>query len=372
MDPGVEPVAVVQNLNLDVKVDGLRSPILYEVSLDAGRGEGKIRGKGTIDLAREGKIDPNAASVDTVFEILAWDLADTLALVGASGGIPKGEGTLNGSLRVAGSAAAGIDVSARVDAANLSFSGGPLKGDTPALGTMELAVTGRLQGTSAVFDPVVISSDLGSLRAAATLVDGAPSALNVAGRVNLAAITAQFPKSLGLKEGVRVNEGMVDLTASLVSERWRRHDRGGRVDEPAGGCERGGSARWDQPVDVRLKMVQGPNVLRVEYLKAQTPFLQAEGKGDLADLSVSLQSDLGRALAELGKFVDLRPWDAGGNLKADVRITSDAAATEEGFRKPTRAQARATIQGEGVTVHKGATLLVPPGPMTLKLEDADS
>lgn len=368
VDPGAEPLPVVQNLAVKVDVDGLRKPISYEVSLDAGQGEGTIRGKGTLDLAPDGELDPQKALADAWFEIVAWDLADTLALIGTTGQIPNGRGTIHADLRVAGSAGSGLDIAARFRADDLAFSGGPLKGDTPELGDVDLAVTGRVEGTTAQFDPVVLGSALGSLRASASVKDGKPAALSAAGHIDLAAIAAQFPNSLGLKQGVTVNEGKVDLRADLVQEGDTATIEAAALMNRLEGISQGRPLRWDEPVEVRVKLVQGPSVLRVENLKAQTPFLQAEGRGDLADLSLRVQSDVGRALAELREFVDVQPWDAAGRLQADVKFTSDAVATTEGFRKPTRATARVNLTGEALTVRKGEALLVPPAPMTLQFE----
>ena len=366
VDPGQAPQAVVQNLKADLQMSGTQRPLTYELSFDAGAGAGTLRGSGSVDLAPLA-VDPMGVLIETSLAISDWSIADALAL-GAAAGAPQGEGTLHAKLKMKGSAAAGLDLDVKVELKQLAISGSRLQGDTPRLGDVEAVLVARLEGDDMRISQARLVSDLVSLSARAELSGGEPTALDATGLVDLAAISRQFPNTLGLKEDLSIAQGLVNLAAKLdLEDDVARIDASVRMDRLEGMSE-GRPLVWDQPVEIELRALKGADVLRVEQLTATMPFLQAEGSGDLADFALSINSDLGLALAEAGKFVDLQEWAMAGTLGADVRIRSDAEATEEAFRAPSNVQASLELQGEGLEIRKGGEALVPRGPITLNAQ----
>jgi translocation and assembly module TamB len=143
--------------------------------------------------------------------------------------------------------------------------------------------------------------------------DGLGGNARLNGRVDLAALAAQLPRTLRLREGVVLDRGtaevrvessrvegipLLDLTAKVSDFRGNDHGRSFTLRDPA-------------TLTARLKRPAG--AIEVERFTAETPYLKGEARGDLArGLTVSGSLDLAGLQRQLRDLVDFGTVELAG------------------------------------------------------------
>jgi len=77
---------------------------------------------------------------------------------------------------------------------------------------------------------------------------------------------------------------------------------------------------WDEPVNLAAKGEIRPDGLQLDNLSLRSAFLNADGRGNLSNMTIKIAADIDGALSELKKFIELEQWDGSGNINLNLDL----------------------------------------------------
>ncbi|WP_254510648.1 hypothetical protein [Anatilimnocola floriformis] len=160
---------------------------------------------------------------------------------------------------------------------------------------------------------------VGELTAAAASGNlGGDTQLQVQGQLDLAALAAQLPATLHLKNDTRIASGRVNLMLVSRSEPTGRLWRAGLQTDNLVAHAAGRQVQWDEPLTVEATARQSASGVTIEQLTGKASFFEMQGNGTLAKGELTAGADLNRLVAELDQFVDFGAVKLAGNLAAKL------------------------------------------------------
>ncbi len=144
------------------------------------------------------------------------------------------------------------------------------------------------------------------------------SQLQLTGQLDLAALAAQLPATLHLKNDTRITSGRVNLgLISRPEPTGRLWQAGLQTDNLV--AEAGGRrVQWDEPLKLEAIARQSPTGVTIEQLVGKASFFDLKGSGTLTKGELTANADLNRLVAELAQFVDFGSVQLAGNLAAKL------------------------------------------------------
>ncbi len=202
-------------------------------------------------------------------------------------------------------------------------AGGPaLAGDELHWAEVTAAwIVGRGHGVWSA-DHLDIGLPVGSLKASGAFPPDRDRGAHVAARLDLAGLARQLPRTLHLRDDLTLEQGSLELQADasgdvdkagqLIAATARLTDLAARL----GSRE----LSFRDPANFRARLHRQSGRMEVEQLDVQTPFLTAQGRGDLdRGVDVSAVIDLEAASRRLHDWLDLGRIDLAG--KGTVQAT---------------------------------------------------
>jgi len=352
---------LVRDFELQAKLAGASAPATFRTAFQSGSGRGQVSASGSVTPPPADRFNPAELMVEGKWSITDWSLEEMFAYAEGSAELLSARGRLDGNLSVDGTLATGIRTTGGAVLRQLALQGGPLKGDQPRIGHVVLQVDAEARRERVTVNNFRVQSELLELSSSGVYGGGAEGELRVTGWADLAAIMTRFPRTLGLREGLAVEEGKLDLTASVQSERGQyRFEGTAAVDRLLGAID-GDRVVWNEPTQFRLKGSYGREALELEHLLFTSSFLRATARGSLNELRAHVTGDVAGMLQQVGQFVALQDWDARGDANLDLRIQTDAAGTPK---------ALATLEVEQLAVERAARVVLPEGDLRAEFASA--
>jgi len=150
------------------------------------------------------------------------------------------------------------------------------------------------------------------------------SQLNLAAEVALDRLAAMLPRTLKLREGVRIDRGALAFQAgskpTATGVAWTTKVSIQNVI----GSDRGRAIRWERPIELVLALVSSPHGPKMEQLSLKAPFANAQFATGGDEISGSFQFDLDQFSQELGQFVDFEAWQLRGRGVGHLALTQQA------------------------------------------------
>ena len=349
----VEPVA--QNINLEIDIASLAEDISYSLALAAPDGTGSLSGDGKVVLQGLDTM-PGTVRPSGTLQIKSWDISQLLGLASLFAALPSGSGMLESSVSFDGSLNDGINLSGSVDLQNLELTGGPLGDDRPFLEQTSVEFASLIGTDTLEISSLTLASPLanGSLKAA--VASEGPLQFETDLRVDLQKVASQIPHTLNLQEGLEITGGELALDGQLQSLEGENRFRGEALIDGLAGIRDGQNISLDKPFTLSLEGQQGAGGIRLDNFAVRSSFLEGEGQGDLNDMRLSLQADLGAALKEISKFIALQSYMAEGRLGLSLAAqrTDDAAVGME-----------VQVDADNLMVKQGDTVIIPRKPLKL-------
>lgn len=319
---------IADNLNVLLTIPGPPAPINYQFSVKSGDRSGQATGEGILNLAADDPLNLQKIVSNSKLSIDNWELEDVSAILASRAAIPAAKGRLNAKLLLAGSAAEGLQVLGDLSIPQLKLHGGPLGTDTPAVKGISVRLDAGGNTTAASLKKLVFQSSLASGAADGTYDAKGHHRLFGQVDINLAELFSQIPGTLNLRQGTKITQGNMTISARLdATEQAASFEGDARVDRITGVSSKN-KLSWDQPVTLSAKGALGPDGLQLDNFSLRSAFLNADGRGDLGNMKVKLAADLEAALKELKKFVAMEQWDGRGtiDLKLDLKEKSKAVS----------------------------------------------
>ena len=321
---GGEPLTI-RELNVNVKIAGFDKPIVIEQSAKLGKTQAPLKVNVSAQIFKEGVPAPEALEADVKIALTGFDLAsvasftEMLSLPVQAGG----ELTVDLDASVKGQDAA--KARGTVALRSLAVSGDALKGDELKLAKVNAHFDVDRRGGTIQINDLRFDSPVATVKAAGSValpeVGPLPSGtLESRVRVDLAALAAQLPKTLNLKEGLSINRGVVLLDTNLSSQGGTTSLQTTLKIQDLAATMDGKQIRLDQPITLSAKGAVADNRPQIDALNLTSSFCTMNGKGDLKRFDLNLDVNLAAAGSEAAKFVDLGGKRADGRLALAVKV----------------------------------------------------
>jgi hypothetical protein len=316
--PGQDPEPIAKQINMDIDATAIDGPIAYQVQMVSADQKGRIQGKGDVHLDRDRFPAPDSIRPRGDLSIENWEISKLLEIAASRGNLPTGSGLFGSQLVFEGNLDQGLQMNGNIDLAKLQLSGGPLGEDTPYLETIQVTLDAIQTREVLTLKNIKLDSPLASGNISGDLYPA--NDYRMAGNisVDLAATAAQIPGTLRLKEGTRITEGALVLDAGVEYKAGENNFFGQARIEGLKGVSNKKEMAWKEPFIFDARGKQGAGGLVLDQFSVKSAFMNGEGRGDLNDLNLTLDADLGAALEEVSKFISLQGYSAGGKLNLQL------------------------------------------------------
>jgi hypothetical protein len=259
----------------------------------------------------------------------------------------------------------------KIDATDVLFTTPALGGDLVQLPTASLAIDAKLEGQRLSAAQLAASTewaaaefhgelDLAALRTA-SLASLPRTDAALTGHVDLAQLTRMLPRTLRLREEVKIDGGRLEFkahSAATSATASRGVPAPGAPTEASArawtvavaaenlvGSDGARPIRWSQPVEARFAAADGPDGPRLVAAAVTAPFASASATAVDEGFAGKVAFNLADLASELGQFVDLSAWQLTGTGEGDFTLRHTGP---EGF------VVTAGLDLRGVDVRRGA------------------
>lgn len=318
--PEADEKEIVKGLELNLKVAGLDNLLEYLVDFQSGDGKGKVHGKGTLALAPENPADLDKTVSQAALDITTWEIGDLLSILAIYGDLPMGSGQINGQVNVSGSLESGLALQGNLSAEQVKLHGGPLTTDSPSLDRVKLLLDAVQTVSTLTVNQLVLESPLASGTASGILGAGGEKKMVSRMVVDLAQLFTQFPATLKLKKGLTISAGQLNLDATLGgTDTTTSFDASALLDGLQGKAGKS-KISLDKPITVQARGEQSSTGLRLDNFNVQSSFANGQGQGDMNKMQLTLAADLGAALKEIEKFIQVEDWKSTGKMDLKLQV----------------------------------------------------
>jgi len=312
--PGLVAPVAADRADITLNIPAAPAPLTWDVRLasaDAGLVPSGLDLRGSFDRWRE--IPGAGPELTLAVSGRRWPLAVAAAGVAARA---RFDGEARVERREGRWTTRGEAAWLRVEA-----SGPTLNGDAPRLdrvdATWDIGLTNAADGwTIRSFELKAPSAEV---RVVGTLPASPGDSARVEGHLDLAALAAQIPRTLRLREGLAVDRGRARFR---VESRSTPAEQAWEVEAHVVDLRAREGTRWfalSDPADLNARVViptSGP--ARVDRVALKTPFLEASGSGDVdRGVEIRATADLAALRANFGELIDLGDLDLAGEVRLD-------------------------------------------------------
>ncbi len=152
---------------------------------------------------------------------------------------------------------------------------------------------------------------------------GADSGMSIKGSFDcdVAAVTAQLPKTLSIKEGMRISSGKLagDIETTIVGGERKIVATAGLTD--LAGLLDDKELSLDEAISVKAQIASSGETTRLDEIRMTSSFASVAASGTLEEINYDAQADLRELQSQAGQFVDFGSYSLGGRLAGKGRIT---------------------------------------------------
>ena len=229
---------------------------------------------------------------------------------------------------------------ADVKGRNLDVTGDVLKGDR--LQTKDLQFGAAVsQGKETInVESLQVKTDWASASAAGTVpttlksLDDlleAGSNYNLKGdfQCNLPAVAAQMPKTLGIKEGMKVTSGQLSGNVATATTGGQKQLQANATVAGLEGTLEGKKIALSDAIKAEALISSGKTGMNFDKMNVTAPFAKINCAGSMEAITYDAQTDLTKLQSELGQFVDFGSYKLAGQFlgKGQVAIKGDKIIT---------------------------------------------
>lgn len=324
--PGSTTPLELRDLNVAVTIDSLSKPVVFDVAL--AQGAGALHVAGSVKALEDGTFVPAKLQADVKCDIGALNLAPLTALAAGMGAVPNIEGILDSAISIKARGLESFAAEGVVSLTNVVASGAALGTDKPSLEKVNVDFNIALDGRNLTIKALSVDSPVLTLTASGALADKGATypagAIHAETKVDLVRLAHELPATLKLGKDVSVTRGSLSAKADVESkgDALTCSLQAALADVEA--VQAGQARKLDSPVTVAAAVAVDKAGPRIDRFELSSTFANANGHGDLKDLSLALKVDLAAAAREAAKFIDLGGVTAAGTIDATARIRSIA------------------------------------------------
>ena len=228
------------------------------------------------------------------------------------------------------------NLTANIKAKNLDVTGPLLKGDRLQSSVLDVDVKLSQKEQTINIDRLQVQSDWAQANASGTvpttfksLTDFLRPDLRHSLKGNfscdLAAVLSQMPRTIGLKEGMKVTSGRLTGSVDTFTKAGKATIAGQANLVGLAGTVDGKKLALSEPVIAELEITGEKDKINFDKLDVSAAFTKINATGSMEQIKYDGQVDLSKLQSELGQFIDIGPYQMAGELssKGQVSIKQD-------------------------------------------------
>lgn len=362
------------NSRVNLKPPGRRSDFDLRMAVARADNVAHIKAAGNVTTTPKSGWSLRGTTGDLTVEVNDLDLESLGPIFALAGVEVEAKGVVAGDVKGRIEDGRFESVTAGVKATNLDVAAAQLKGDR--LRTAVLDVTAKLSqsGETISVETLMIESDWASATAAGTVPTSfksagdflrADSGYNLKGRFNcdLAALAAQMPRTIGLKEGTQLTSGRLTGSVETVTGAGKKQLRADVTVAGLEGTVEGKKAALSQPINAEALISSDKIGTTFDKLQVSAPFASVNCSGRAEALKYDASVNLAKFQSELGQFVNIGQYQMAGEF-----ISSGQVSVKEG---KTSASGSSTITNLLLSSKQGQSASEPKAEISFAL-DVDS
>jgi len=336
--PGAPPEFTAAEISLDLRADSLAEPLRL-----TGRMGREASVEAEVRLVPEAGSAPGRLAGRLAVRVSRLDLAPFGGLARQYAPLPEVRGVLSGEVDAALSGGGEWTARGKLDAAGLGLRGHGLRGDEPEIEALSVDFDVARRSNAVVVSRCALTSALVAAQISGALdatgaTDFPSGMLTATARVDVAALAAQIPDTLAVRDDATLRSGEMLMHASLGGDGTRLSLRGRAETRDIEAVHGERVIAMEEPLRVAVDAQMTREGPVLERLELASSFARVSGAGDLGQASLTGSLDLQKALREAAKFVDLKGITAtgtvevsallGGLARQERRIAVNAAARD--------------------------------------------
>ena len=323
---GLEEPFLADKADIELDLNAHPRPIAWRMKLERA-GANQEAGRVQIDghMSREKETTGLPEDLELAINGNKWPWIYSTAQIDARGTFTgtigvrheSGELTLSGDAQVLG----------------LDATGSALSGDHVNLDTITAFWKAGRKDGSWTAERLELTAPVGTIKASGSFPPINDRGAYLEGKLDLAALARQVPRTLRLRDDLRVERGSVELHAEISGEAVKAGQTILATARVSDLSARHGTQNlsFRDPATFTARLHRQPARMSLERLDVQTPFLTATGRGDLDEgITVSASIDLAAASKRLRDWIDLGRVELAGQGKIDAKYRRLAGAFEIG------------------------------------------
>ncbi len=224
------------------------------------------------------------------------------------------------------------NLTANATGKKVDVSSEALKGDRIQTENLSLDVKLAADRNKIDIDKLDMSTDFAVLNAAGTvpmslnsldslLAADSTADIKASVRCDVAAVTAQLPQTLRIKEGMRITSGQIagNIQTSTIGGQRKIQATAGLTD--LAGIMDEKKLSLDQPVNLAAEIAASEGLTRFDKLDVTSSFARLSASGTTELLKYNAQADLSLLQAQLGQFVDFGAYHFAGSVAGNGQMS---------------------------------------------------
>jgi len=323
---GLEEPFLADKADIELDLNAYPQPIAWRMKLErAGENTepGRVQIQGSMSRGKETDGLPEDLEVSIIGN--HWPWAYSSARIKARGAF---SGTIDARHK-SGELALGGDA----QVLGLHATGSALSGDELRLDTITAVWKAGRKDGSWTAERLDVTAPVGAIKASGSFPPVNDRGAHVEGNLDLAALARQIPRTMRLRDDLRLEKGSVELRADVSGDAGKAGQTILATARLSDLTARHGtqSLSFRDPATFTARLDRQTDSLSLEQLDVQTPFLTATGQGNLdRGINVSATIDLGAATQRLHDWVDLGRIELAGQGKIDAKYQRIASRFEIG------------------------------------------
>jgi translocation and assembly module TamB len=325
---GLDEPFLADKANINLDLNAFPQPIAWQMKLErAGESTtpGSVQIEGSMSRKRVDGVSPESLSLTVIGDHWPWAYSNPDM---------KAEGAFSGTVR-AQAETGQVAIAGDARLLDLRVAGSALAGDEVRLDVVGLGLKVDRRDGSWTADRLDLTSSLGTIKASGSFPPADHRGGRVDGKIDLAALARQIPRTLRLRENLLVEKGAMELRAEVAGD-----PRGAGQTITATALLTDLTAKqgtqtlmFRDPATFTARIHRLADSLTLDQLDLQTPFLTATGRGDLdRGIDVSATVDLGAATQRIRQWVNLGPLELAGQGRIDAHYRRIANRIEAGVK----------------------------------------
>ena len=224
-----------------------------------------------------------------------------------------------------------VQTSGRIDVSQLQATADLLSGDRLLCKQLSIPWEVGIENGLATIGRLSVDSDWAQLAIAGTakldelsnigLSNLPKQALDLKGKVQLDQLATMLPRTLQLREGVRIDSGNLEFNANCEPKGSSNTWIASATIRDVVGTDGQRAIRWEQPIEAQIEAIDAAQGPQVKQLTVSAPFVQTALQTSANEIHGNFQVDLEKFSLEMGQFVDLKAWQFQGTGEGQLSLS---------------------------------------------------